>query len=126
MKFRFDPNLDYQVDAVGAVMRLFEGTQRQAWGFGLVMLNGVVANRLTLTDAQLLANLQAMQTDPGLHNDSPVSLSKTLESRDFSVEMETGTGKTYVYLRTALELHQVSICGRNWAIDVRPKGPLSR
>ena len=31
---------------------------------------------------------------------------QTLESRDFSVEMETGTGKTYVYLRTALALHQ--------------------
>ncbi len=106
MKFRFDPNLDYQVNAVQAVVRLFEGAQVQTAGFSLVLPNGVVANRLTLTDAQLLANLQAVQRDPELHNGSPISCSETLESRDFSLEMETGTGKTYVYLRTALELHQ--------------------
>ncbi len=77
MKFPFDPNLDDQVNAVPAVGRLFEGTQVQSAGFGLVLPNGVVANRLTLTDDRLLANLQAVQRDPEPHNGSPISCSET-------------------------------------------------
>jgi hypothetical protein len=39
-----------------------------------------------------------VQTDPDLHNGRPVRPSDFLGSRDFSVEMETGTGKTHVRL----------------------------
>ena len=106
MKFRFDPDLEYQTKAIQAAVRLFEGTQPLDRGFALISENGVVGNRLTLSDAALLANLRAVQQDPDLHNGRPIPPSETLDSRDFSVEMETGTGKTYVYLRTALELHQ--------------------
>jgi type III restriction enzyme len=114
MKFRFDPDLEFQNQAIDAAVRLFEGAPVQrpdgvAWaeaGFALVSENGVVGNRLALTDDGLLANLQQVQTDPGLHNGTPIPVSPELGSRDFSVEMETGTGKTYVYLRTALELYE--------------------
>ena len=106
MKFRFDPNLDYQVNAIDAVVRLFEGAQAQETGFNLIAQNGVVGNRLTLADDALLANVQAVQQDERLHNGAPVPVSEALVSRDFSVEMETGTGKTYVYLRTLMELYQ--------------------
>ncbi len=116
MKFRFDPNLDYQVNAIRAVVRLFEGAgPPDLWGFlepqrssafELTMANGVVGNTLALTDAQLLANLHAVQGDADLHDGAPLPLSPELGSRDFSVEMETGTGKTYVYLRTLLELNR--------------------
>jgi restriction endonuclease len=106
MKFRFDPDLEYQTKAIQAAVRLFEGTQPLDRGFALISENGVVGNRLTLSDAALLANLRAVQQDPDLHNGRPIPPSASLDSRDFSVEMETGTGKTYVYLRTALELHQ--------------------
>jgi type III restriction enzyme len=105
MKFHFDPNLDYQVNAIQAVVRLFEGAPRQASGFDLVAANGVVANALALTGDQLLANLRDVQQDPDLHDGAPLPAAEALESRDFSVEMETGTGKTYVYLRTLLALH---------------------
>ena len=112
MKFRFDPDLDFQNKAIQAAVRLFEGAAQrpgvtwQETGFALISQNGVVGNRLTLDDDALLANLRAVQTDPDLHNGSPVPVSESLDSRDFSVEMETGTGKTYVYLRTALELNR--------------------
>jgi len=66
----------------------------------------VFGNRLLLDDDALLTNLQQVQTDPELHNGTPIPVSPELGNRDFSVEMETGTGKTYVYLRTALELYQ--------------------
>ena len=106
MKFRFDPDLDFQNQAIDAAVRLFEGAQRMETGFALISENGVVGNRLLLDDDALLANLQQVQTDPELHNGTPIPLSPELGSRDFSVEMETGTGKTYVYLRTALELYE--------------------
>jgi type III restriction enzyme len=59
-----------------------------------------VGNRLTLLDDQLLENLRDVQLRNGL------APSSALASGDFTVEMETGTGKTYVYLRTIFELNK--------------------
>ena len=59
-----------------------------------------VGNRLTLLDDEILANLKEIQ----LRNGLPPS--ESLNSGDFTVEMETGTGKTYVYLRTIFELNK--------------------
>ena len=59
-----------------------------------------VGNRLTLLDDEILKNLADIQLRHGL------PLSSTLASGDFTVEMETGTGKTYVYLRTIFELNK--------------------
>ncbi len=59
-----------------------------------------IGNRLTLLDDEILANLNAIQLRHGL------APSTSLVSGDFTVEMETGTGKTYVYLRTIFELNK--------------------
>ena len=59
-----------------------------------------IGNRLTLLDEELLVNLHAIQLRHGL------TPSVSLASGDFTVEMETGTGKTYVYLRTVFELNK--------------------
>ena len=59
-----------------------------------------VGNLLTLPDDAILTNLRVVQLRNGL---LPAQF---LESRDFTVEMETGTGKTYVYLRTMFELNR--------------------
>ena len=59
-----------------------------------------VGNKLTLLDDEILKNLNKVQLRNGLAS------STTLESGDFTVEMETGTGKTYVYLRTIFELNK--------------------
>ena len=59
-----------------------------------------IGNRLTLPDDELLANLHDVQLRNGL------APSDSLASGDFTVEMETGTGKTYVYLRTIFELNK--------------------
>src|SRR5690625_5537102 len=57
-------------------------------------------NRLKLLEEDILKNVQTIQIENGLRPD------ETLRSMDFSVEMETGTGKTYVYLRSMFELNQ--------------------
>ena len=59
-----------------------------------------IGNRLHLLDDELLANLGDIQIRNGLRP------STSLASGDFTVEMETGTGKTYVYLRTIFELNR--------------------
>ncbi len=59
-----------------------------------------IGNRLQLLDDEIVANLNDIQLRNGL------APSTTLASGDFTVEMETGTGKTYVYLRTVFELNK--------------------
>jgi type III restriction enzyme len=111
MKLHFEPDLDYQLQAIEAVCDLFHGQEtcrreftvtREAAGGQLSLLENDlgIGNRLTLLDDQLLANLHAIQLRQGL------APSASLESGDFTVEMETGTGKTYVYLRTVFELNK--------------------
>lgn len=113
MKLHFEPNLDYQVQAIDAVCDLFNGqeicrteftvTRDTADGQARLAFaeNDLgIGNRLTLLDDEILANLNAIQLRHGL------APSSSLVSGDFTVEMETGTGKTYVYLRTIFELNK--------------------
>jgi len=104
VKLRFEPDLAHQLQAVAAACDLFSGQEMRRGGPGDYALmaddNGVLANHWALSDAQLLHNLRAVQQRNGLEP------SAALESRDFTLEMETGTGKTYVYLRTIHELHR--------------------
>ena len=113
MKLHFEPNLDYQLQAIEAVCDLFRGQEvcrteftvvrnaadAQA-GLGFAESDLGTGNRLNLPDEEIFANLNDVQLRNGL------SPSAALDSGDFTVEMETGTGKTYVYLRTIFELNK--------------------
>ncbi|WP_298307364.1 DEAD/DEAH box helicase family protein [uncultured Erythrobacter sp.] len=110
MKLKFDPTLEYQSHAVSAVTDIFDGqpfAQTGAAAFQSLEVGGLfqtelgLANRLMLTDEELLANIRAIQE----RNDIPMA--DALAGRDFSIEMETGTGKTYVYLRTIFEMNKL-------------------
>jgi type III restriction enzyme len=113
MKLHFESNLDYQLAAIESVCDLFRGqetcrtefTVTQSFATGPAAITGLendlgIGNRLSLLDDELLANLNEVQLRNGLKP------SDDLESGDFTVEMETGTGKTYVYLRTIFELNR--------------------
>lgn len=98
MQFEFDANQAYQRDAIDAVVKLFEGQSRVQANleFSGDTSFAAVPNRLDLGDAQIRRNLvQVVSQDFDGHG-----------FPNFSVEMETGTGKTYIYLRTALELFE--------------------
>ena len=106
MKIQFDGAQEYQQDAIASVVDLFFGLPLSQGKFEInfssakeLMSELGRGNLLTLSDDALLANLNAVQA----RND--LSLSEALDGRNFSVEMETGTGKTYVYLRTIYELY---------------------
>lgn len=114
MKLHFEPNLDFQLQAVEAVCDLFRGqeTCRTEFTVTLDADNDLqtrmafaqsdlgIGNRLSLLPEDLHKNLNAVQLLNGL------APSESLQSNDFTVEMETGTGKTYVYLRTIFELNK--------------------
>lgn len=102
MKLHFQSDLAYQKDAVDAVVGLFEGqTADDMNAFELTSdIPGQFPNKLSLSEEQILKNLHEVQAKGEL------PLSSSLDGMHFSIEMETGTGKTYVYLRTIYELNR--------------------
>src|ERR1051326_9051245 len=118
MRFRFDSKQEHQVRAVESVVGLFEGAPRQVvdLSFTLGSALAVVPNAVILDEQALLANLRAVQAATGLPQDPALELIEAevdgqagplpVRFPNFSVEMETGTGKTYVYLRTVLQLYR--------------------
>lgn len=120
MEFKFDPNQEFQLDAINSVVNLFDGQPKDVEKLvtllsGQLVLDdeiqasldidlssevGAVGNNLVLDNSTILQNLQAVQDKNGLE------VRETLADNalDFDVEMETGTGKTYVYIRTIFEL----------------------
>ena len=133
MKFRFKIQ-QYQTDAVDSVVRAFRG-QPYSDGVSYLRDLGVQAapppaeveqlrlfpdakpsadedvddtgyknEDLRLTGGELLANIRAVQSENNLHLSDKLDSSMGCPSLD--VEMETGTGKTYVYIKTMFELNK--------------------
>lgn len=108
--FQFDDNLEYQKKAVNSVVELFRGLPKS---LDSIYAERIRKTRLTEKDPvrnidivrgnKLFQNLKKVQLKNGLFTDEK---SYNKHERDFTVEMETGTGKTYVYLRTILELNK--------------------
>jgi type III restriction enzyme len=114
MKLHFEPNLDYQLQAIEAVCDLFRKWERCTSVFTVSKFFGDLPGfdntngygnwpdrqDETVYNEMILEDLLKVQLRHGLKP------SQELKSRDFTVEMETGTGKTYVYLRTVFELNR--------------------
>ena len=113
MKIQFDSQLEYQNDAINSVVDIFEGQEICQSNFtvsnptvvpGQKSMNDYddlgIGNRLELLDDEILQNIQNIQLKNGLPQSDKIG------SMDFSVEMETGTGKTYVYLKSIFEMNR--------------------
>ena len=130
MKFNFKIQ-QYQTDAVDAVVKVFAGQEfhdriRYVRDLGkknsqsvyqMPMVDGVDETydpdddtgfkneEIGLTDAQLLQNIHKLQSENNIK--LSLELVKSLGRCSLDVEMETGTGKTYVYIKTMFELNKV-------------------
>lgn len=109
MKLHFDSNQEYQIEAIKSITDLFEGQPLTGGDFefsisttGSFLSENGFGNKLTLSEEQIWNNVQTIQNRNGIK-----SKNDTLQGMNFSVEMETGTGKTYVYLRTVYELNKL-------------------
>lgn len=107
MILKFNPNQQFQLDAINSIVGIFEGQTLNQGDFSFsissesyLLQGGGVGNRLEISEEQILKNVKEIQKK----NELPVS--EKLDGMNFSVEMETGTGKTYVYLRTIYELNK--------------------
>jgi type III restriction enzyme len=118
--FQFDSSQPYQLAAVSSVVGLFDGQPKEVdqlitnlvgsaadsndgnetFDFDFTHEVGAIGNNLILEHQLVLANMQRVQDRNGLQ----VSTKLANNALDFDIEMETGTGKTYVYLRTIFEL----------------------
>ncbi|QKE28266.1 type III restriction/modification system, restriction subunit [Arcobacter acticola] len=112
MKIQFESQLQYQNDAINSMVDIFEGQEICQSNFTVSSLNDNlftmtndlgIGNRLELLEDDILLNIQNIQLRNGLPQTKSV---KDLKTMDFSVEMETGTGKTYVYLKTMFEMNR--------------------
>ncbi len=133
MKLKFDANQDYQIEAIQSIVDIFEGQPLEADDLQVeIGANGqaqklindiVVGNKLLIDDEQIASNTTAVQDRNGIQKaeiSKPFTIGVSAiggpdhlgegtwlkDGRNFTVEMETGTGKTYVYLRTIHELYK--------------------
>ena len=99
LRLKFEPKLDFQIDAINSVVNIFKGQVRKPIDYTFQ----IIPNLLNLPKEKIFENLQEIQKRNGL----PLSnIDGLVEPYNFTIEMETGTGKTYVYLRTILELNK--------------------
>ncbi|NMA94923.1 MAG: DEAD/DEAH box helicase family protein [Clostridiales bacterium] len=112
LKLKFNPDLEYQKEAINAVVDLFRGQTPKNSEFTVVPQTGQITmedrslglgNKLDLSEEQILENLRDIQERNGLKQSTTLSTNPYME---FEIDMETGTGKTYVFLRTIMELNK--------------------
>lgn len=113
MKLHFDSKQQFQLEAVKAITDIFEGQSLSSGDFefsitqpGAFLTENGFGNKIEFSHLdQLTENIQRVQKN----NDLKVSTIDEIINNgwNFSIEMETGTGKTYVYLRTIYELNKL-------------------
>lgn len=118
LRIQFDPNQPHQLEAVESVVRVLDGFPKQTTVFSLG--DEILPNLLpyeTMAESWLFNNLRTVQEDnriqlPQIPLQLDMDDGMVLDGigydnwryPNFTIEMETGTGKTYVYLRTIHEL----------------------
>lgn len=109
MKIQFK-DLNYQTDAINAVLSVFEGQQIRKSEFtiadqaaqGKFFGEKGIGNKIDISISKLLQNIQQNQINQGI----PIAKEIVGSFPQFNIEMETGTGKTFVYLKSILEMNK--------------------
>ena len=92
-------NLPYQDVAIQSVIQVFEGTAKNT--FDNACIEGIRSNVSQLTASQLSENIKAIAAENGIKPET----ARFTNDNDLCIEMETGTGKTLVYIKTIYELY---------------------
>lgn len=119
MKLQFT-HQDFQTHAVQSVVQVFDGQPLAQSEFPLgsqrasvdYATDGSIGNKLHLKDEQLLANVQKVQKQNSIELSTKLVASTSSNKKEtycpynFTIEMETGTGKTYTFIKTIYELNK--------------------
>ncbi len=119
LNFKFDPNQAYQLAAINSVIQLFDGLPTGDRSNNLSLTDEIIPNlppEESIYEDLLFDNLRAIQATNKIPQSQKLDVDDGLllegagadswRSPRFTIEMETGTGKTYVYLRTIYELRK--------------------
>lgn len=99
MQIRLE-NLQYQQTAIDSIVKVFDGNEKN--NFDNACEDGIRSNMLSLTEAQLTENILQVIAENGIDE----ATAKLTNDRELTIEMETGTGKTLVYIKTICELYK--------------------
>jgi type III restriction enzyme len=110
MKIQFDAHQEYQLQAIDAAVSVFEGLKTEYQELETVSLlpqkNGFAFHDLAVKNTCNLVPETVLENIKEIQEKNKITLGIVENEPHFSIEMETGTGKTYVYLRTIHELHK--------------------
>lgn len=90
--------LEYQENAIQSVVSIFKGQERNT--FDNACIEGIRSNVLSLSEEEIIQNIKDVLLENGIDEET-ANIQKT---NDICIEMETGTGKTLVYIKTIFEL----------------------
>ncbi|NCS98864.1 DEAD/DEAH box helicase family protein [Candidatus Parcubacteria bacterium] len=114
LKLKFDPNQEYQKIAIDSIVDIFDGQSLRRSKFTASKNNQGIfgeitelgyGNKLDLSESDLLNNVIKIQDRNKLKRSKKIN-DELYGVPNFAIEMETGTGKTYVYTRTVFELNK--------------------
>ena len=90
--------LEYQQQAIDTVISVFKGQAKNS--FENSCIEGIRANTLSLTEGEIKTNIKEIIQANGIKDIT----AKYTDEHELCIEMETGTGKTLVYIKTIYEL----------------------
>ncbi|MCH7524136.1 MAG: DEAD/DEAH box helicase family protein, partial [Bacteroidetes bacterium] len=90
--------LEYQETAIKSVVNVFDGNDKNT--FDNACNDGIRANICTLSNEQLTENIKSILLENGIDEE----IAELKEERELTIEMETGTGKTLVYIKSIYEM----------------------
>ncbi|MCK4797583.1 MAG: DEAD/DEAH box helicase family protein [Spirochaetes bacterium] len=99
MQFKLE-QLEYQEHAIQSVIKVFEGQTRNT--FDNACYEGIRSNYLSLLNEEIDQNIKALINENGISEET----ANISDENDLCIEMETGTGKTLVYIKTIYELYK--------------------
>lgn len=107
MKLKFKKQ-GYQSDATAAVVDLFSGQEKTTSTFTVMQEQQIslLQNDFGVGNAQIIDDQVMLENLHGIQKRFNLPLTDEIDDKRFCVEMETGTGKTYVYTQTILELNR--------------------
>lgn len=107
MKLKFKKQ-GYQSDATAAVVDLFSGQEKTTSTFTVMQEQQIslLQNDFGVSNAQIIDDQVMLENLHGIQKRFNLPLTDEIDDKRFCVEMETGTGKTYVYTQTILELNR--------------------
>ena len=92
--------LEYQQQAIRSAISVFKGQEKNT--FDNACIEGIRSNIISLSPDEIIQNIKDLVIENGIKEEA----ANIQQTKDLCIEMETGTGKTLVYIKTIFELYK--------------------